>query len=127
MFPEEPAHRGHQRRVHLFARLAPVEDEKPRGLFARQLEESFADPLVELDGFLLQPVAAAGRAVLVAGVSGPGQAGRRIDVQQQGQVGPQVAGGHLVHAPNHLDRQAEVLLNAPDAREGFFAVPKVVE
>ena len=24
-------------------------------------------------------------------------------------------------------RQAEVLLNAPDAREGFFAVPKVVE
>ena len=25
------------------------------------------------------------------------------------------------------DRQAEVLLNAPDAREGFFAVPKVVE
>lgn len=25
------------------------------------------------------------------------------------------------------DRQAEVLANAPDAREGFFAVPKVVE
>lgn len=25
------------------------------------------------------------------------------------------------------DRQAEVLMNAPDAREGFFAVPKVVE
>ena len=25
------------------------------------------------------------------------------------------------------DRQAEVLKNAPDAREGFFAVPKVVE
>lgn len=25
------------------------------------------------------------------------------------------------------NRQAEVLLNAPDAREGFFAVPKVVE
>ena len=25
------------------------------------------------------------------------------------------------------DRQADVLLNAPDAREGFFAVPKVVE
>ena len=25
------------------------------------------------------------------------------------------------------DRQAEVLSNAPDAREGFFAVPKVVE
>lgn len=25
------------------------------------------------------------------------------------------------------DRQAAVLLNAPDAREGFFAVPKVVE
>ena len=24
-------------------------------------------------------------------------------------------------------RQGEVLLNAPDAREGFFAVPKVVE
>lgn len=24
-------------------------------------------------------------------------------------------------------RQAEVLMNAPDAREGFFAVPKVVE
>ena len=24
-------------------------------------------------------------------------------------------------------RQAEVLANAPDAREGFFAVPKVVE
>lgn len=25
------------------------------------------------------------------------------------------------------DRQADILLNAPDAREGFFAVPKVVE
>jgi len=25
------------------------------------------------------------------------------------------------------DRQAAVLANAPDAREGFFAVPKVVE
>ncbi|KZX98721.1 MULTISPECIES: Asp-tRNA(Asn)/Glu-tRNA(Gln) amidotransferase subunit GatC [unclassified Sulfitobacter] len=25
------------------------------------------------------------------------------------------------------DRQDEVLANAPDAREGFFAVPKVVE
>ena len=25
------------------------------------------------------------------------------------------------------ERQAEVLANAPDAREGFFAVPKVVE
>lgn len=25
------------------------------------------------------------------------------------------------------DQQAEVLTNAPDAREGFFAVPKVVE
>lgn len=25
------------------------------------------------------------------------------------------------------DRQADVLANAPDAREGFFAVPKVVE
>lgn len=25
------------------------------------------------------------------------------------------------------NRQAEVLLNAPDARAGFFAVPKVVE
>lgn len=25
------------------------------------------------------------------------------------------------------DQQKEVLLNAPDAREGFFAVPKVVE
>ncbi len=25
------------------------------------------------------------------------------------------------------DRQASVLANAPDAREGFFAVPKVVE
>lgn len=25
------------------------------------------------------------------------------------------------------DQQAEVLSNAPDAREGFFAVPKVVE
>ncbi len=25
------------------------------------------------------------------------------------------------------DRQSDVLLNAPDAREGFFAVPKVVE
>ena len=25
------------------------------------------------------------------------------------------------------DRQAQVLANAPDAREGFFAVPKVVE
>ena len=25
------------------------------------------------------------------------------------------------------DRQASVLKNAPDAREGFFAVPKVVE
>ncbi len=25
------------------------------------------------------------------------------------------------------DRQAEILSNAPDAREGFFAVPKVVE
>jgi len=25
------------------------------------------------------------------------------------------------------NRQAEVLANAPDAREGFFAVPKVVE
>ena len=25
------------------------------------------------------------------------------------------------------DRQADILSNAPDAREGFFAVPKVVE
>lgn len=25
------------------------------------------------------------------------------------------------------DRQGDVLLNAPDTREGFFAVPKVVE
>jgi aspartyl-tRNA(Asn)/glutamyl-tRNA(Gln) amidotransferase subunit C len=25
------------------------------------------------------------------------------------------------------DRQGEILSNAPDAREGFFAVPKVVE
>jgi aspartyl-tRNA(Asn)/glutamyl-tRNA(Gln) amidotransferase subunit C len=25
------------------------------------------------------------------------------------------------------DRQAQILKNAPDAREGFFAVPKVVE
>lgn len=25
------------------------------------------------------------------------------------------------------DRQGDVLLNAPDAREGFFTVPKVVE
>ena len=25
------------------------------------------------------------------------------------------------------DRQAQILTNAPDAREGFFAVPKVVE
>ena len=25
------------------------------------------------------------------------------------------------------DKQAQVLANAPDAREGFFAVPKVVE
>ncbi|MCB1310679.1 MAG: Asp-tRNA(Asn)/Glu-tRNA(Gln) amidotransferase subunit GatC [Sedimentitalea sp.] len=25
------------------------------------------------------------------------------------------------------DRQAQILSNAPDAREGFFAVPKVVE
>jgi aspartyl-tRNA(Asn)/glutamyl-tRNA(Gln) amidotransferase subunit C len=28
---------------------------------------------------------------------------------------------------NDGDRQAAVLANAPDAREGFFAVPKVVE
>jgi aspartyl-tRNA(Asn)/glutamyl-tRNA(Gln) amidotransferase subunit C len=28
---------------------------------------------------------------------------------------------------NDGDRQSEVLSNAPDAREGFFAVPKVVE
>ncbi len=25
------------------------------------------------------------------------------------------------------DRQADILANAPDAREGFFAVPKVIE
>ncbi len=25
------------------------------------------------------------------------------------------------------DQQAQILKNAPDAREGFFAVPKVVE
>jgi aspartyl-tRNA(Asn)/glutamyl-tRNA(Gln) amidotransferase subunit C len=25
------------------------------------------------------------------------------------------------------DQQAQILTNAPDAREGFFAVPKVVE
>ncbi|WP_371226822.1 Asp-tRNA(Asn)/Glu-tRNA(Gln) amidotransferase subunit GatC [Roseovarius sp. 2305UL8-3] len=28
---------------------------------------------------------------------------------------------------NDGDQQAKVLANAPDAREGFFAVPKVVE
>ncbi|MAO28244.1 MAG: hypothetical protein CMN15_13935 [Roseovarius sp.] len=28
---------------------------------------------------------------------------------------------------NDGDQQAKVLSNAPDAREGFFAVPKVVE
>lgn len=28
---------------------------------------------------------------------------------------------------NDGDQQAQVLKNAPDAREGFFAVPKVVE
>jgi aspartyl-tRNA(Asn)/glutamyl-tRNA(Gln) amidotransferase subunit C len=28
---------------------------------------------------------------------------------------------------NDGDRQAQILKNAPDAREGFFAVPKVVE
>ncbi|WP_187431542.1 Glutamyl-tRNA(Gln) amidotransferase subunit C [Roseobacter fucihabitans] len=30
-------------------------------------------------------------------------------------------------AVNDGDQQAKVLSNAPDAREGFFAVPKVVE
>jgi aspartyl-tRNA(Asn)/glutamyl-tRNA(Gln) amidotransferase subunit C len=28
---------------------------------------------------------------------------------------------------NDGDQQMQVLANAPDAREGFFAVPKVVE
>lgn len=28
---------------------------------------------------------------------------------------------------NDGDKQAQILANAPDAREGFFAVPKVVE
>ncbi|NKX44382.1 Asp-tRNA(Asn)/Glu-tRNA(Gln) amidotransferase subunit GatC [Roseicyclus persicicus] len=32
-----------------------------------------------------------------------------------------------VDAVTDGDRQAQVLANAPDAREGFFAVPKVVE
>jgi aspartyl-tRNA(Asn)/glutamyl-tRNA(Gln) amidotransferase subunit C len=36
----------------------------------------------------------------------------------------------LVRRPDVVtdgDRQAQILANAPDAREGFFAVPKVVE
>jgi len=32
-----------------------------------------------------------------------------------------------VDVVNDGDQQAKILANAPDAREGFFAVPKVVE
>jgi len=87
------------RKVAKLARIAVAEEELPAlaGEFNAIL--GFIEELNEVDVEGVEPM------VSVT----PMRLKRRADVVTDG------------------NRQAEVLSNAPDAREGFFAVPKVVE
>jgi aspartyl-tRNA(Asn)/glutamyl-tRNA(Gln) amidotransferase subunit C len=87
------------RRVAHLARIAVKEEDLPA--LAGQLSGilSFMEELNEVDVTGIEPMTSVT----------PMRLKRREDLVTDG------------------DRQAQVLSNAPDAREGFFAVPKVVE
>ena len=87
------------RRVAKLARIAVPEENLPK--LAGDLSGilTFMEQLNEVDVEVIEPMTSVT----------PMRLKRRADVVTDG------------------DRQAKVLSNAPDAREGFFAVPKVVE
>ncbi|MCB2092791.1 MAG: Asp-tRNA(Asn)/Glu-tRNA(Gln) amidotransferase subunit GatC [Rhodobacteraceae bacterium] len=87
------------RRVAHLARIAVAEDDLPR--LAGELSGivSFMEQLNEVDVEGVEPMTSVT----------PMRLARREDVVTDGNI------------------QKQILSNAPDAREGFFAVPKVVE
>jgi len=87
------------RKVAYLARIRVAEDHLPK--LAEQLSGivSFMEQLNEVDVEGIEPMTSVT----------PMRLKRRVDVVTDG------------------DQQEAVLKNAPDAREGFFAVPKVVE
>ena len=87
------------RRVTHLARIAVAEDDMPR--LAGELSGivSFMEQLNEVDVEGVEPMTSVT----------PMRLARREDVVTDGNI------------------QKQILSNAPDAREGFFAVPKVVE
>ena len=87
------------RKVAKLARIRVQEDDVPK--LAEQLSGilGFMEQLNEVDVTGIEPM------VSVT----PMRLARRVDVVTDGNI------------------QAQILANAPDAREGFFAVPKVVE
>ncbi|HAV09969.1 MAG TPA: Asp-tRNA(Asn)/Glu-tRNA(Gln) amidotransferase GatCAB subunit C [Rhodobacteraceae bacterium] len=87
------------RKVAHLARIRVAEDHLPK--LAEQLSGivSFMEQLNEVDVEGIEPMTSVT----------PMRLKRRVDVVTDG------------------DQQEAVLKNAPDAREGFFAVPKVVE
>src|SRR3990172_2450811 len=68
---QQPPDCIHQRGMHLVGGPAPVNNGKSPGLFARQLEESCAHPVVKRDVFLFEPVTPPGGSFFAGGVAGP--------------------------------------------------------
>ena len=87
------------RKVAKLARIRVEEDRLP----------ALAAPLSGILGFMEQPNEADVTAIAPLASVTPMRLKRRADVVTDGNI------------------QAQILKNAPDAREGFFAVPKVVE
>lgn len=87
------------RRVASLARIRVEEDALPELAQEFNAVLGFIEQLSEVDVEGIEPMTSVT----------PQRLKRRIDVITDG------------------DQQAKILKNAPDAREGFFAVPKVVE
>jgi len=87
------------RKVAHLARIAVKEDDLPRLAGELSAVLAFMEELNEVDVDGIEPMTSVT----------PMRLKRRADVVTDGNI------------------QAQILANAPDAREGFFAVPKVVE
>ena len=87
------------RRVASLARIRVEEDALPELANEFNAVLGFIEQLTEVDVEGVEPMTSVT----------PQRLKRRVDVVNDG------------------DQQAKILKNAPDAREGFFAVPKVVE
>ncbi len=87
------------RKVAHLARIAVKEDDLPKLAGELSAVLAFMEQLNEVDVTGIEPMTSVT----------PMRLARREDVVNDGNI------------------QAQILKNAPDAREGFFAVPKVVE